>query len=89
MDFSEEERRLLFVPKLKIGQIKNVLFLIFRFLPISAEKAERIASKMISEGRMQGHIDQIDSTVHFESGNVLQSWDDQVPRIVLLQFSIF
>ena len=36
---------------------------------------------MISEGRMLGHIDQIDSTVHFESGNVLQSWDDQIQSV--------
>lgn len=30
-------------------------------------KAERIASHMISEGRMNGYIDQISSVVHFES----------------------
>ena len=47
-------------------------------LLLLAEKAERIASKMISEGRMQGHIDQIDSIVHFESRQVLQTWDDQI-----------
>jgi hypothetical protein len=28
-------------------------------LSLSAEKAERTASKMISEGRMQGYIDQV------------------------------
>jgi len=33
--------------------------IITNFFPIIAEKAERIASKMISEGRMQGHIDQV------------------------------
>ena len=47
----------------------------------SAEKAERTASKMISEERMQGHIDQIDSTVHFESRQVLQTWDDQIQSL--------
>ena len=36
---------------------------------------------MISEGRMQGHIDQIDSTVHFESRQVLQTWDDQIQSL--------
>ena len=36
---------------------------------------------MITEGRMQGHIDQIDSTVHFESRNVLQTWDDQIQKL--------
>lgn len=30
-------------------------------------KAERIASQMISEARMNGYIDQINSIVHFES----------------------
>ena len=51
------------------------------FFFVSAEKAERTASKMISEGRMQGHIDQIDSTVHFESRQVLQTWDDQIQSL--------
>ena len=55
---------------------------IFYFpLFFSAEKAERTASKMISEERMQGHIDQIDSTVHFESRQVLQTWDDQIQSL--------
>ena len=40
-----------------------------------AEKAERVASKMITEGRMEGHINQIDGIVHFGSTNVLQTWD--------------
>jgi COP9 signalosome complex subunit 4 len=34
---------------------------------ISPEKAEKIASQMISEGRMNGYIDQINSIVHFGS----------------------
>jgi len=50
-------------------------------LEIPAEKAERIASKMISEGRMQGHIDQIETTVHFESRQVLESWDSQIESL--------
>lgn len=36
-------------------------------LEIPATKAEKIASQMISEARMNGYIDQIDSIVHFES----------------------
>jgi COP9 signalosome complex subunit 4 len=35
-------------------------------LEIQPQKAERIASQMITEGRMNGNIDQIDSIVHFE-----------------------
>ena len=36
-------------------------------LEITPAKAEKIASQMITEGRMNGFIDQIDSIVHFES----------------------
>ena len=61
--------------KIKIHKI--IYFSLF----FSAEKAERTASKMISEERMQGHIDQIDSTVHFESRQVLQTWDDQIQSL--------
>ena len=35
-------------------------------LEIPPSKAEKIASQMITEGRMNGYIDQIDSIVHFE-----------------------
>lgn len=35
-------------------------------LEIPPVKAERIASQMITEGRMNGYIDQIDGVVHFE-----------------------
>lgn len=36
-------------------------------LEIKPSKAEKIASQMITESRMNGYIDQIDSIVHFES----------------------
>lgn len=36
-------------------------------LEIPPGKAEKIASQMITESRMNGYIDQIDSIVHFES----------------------
>jgi COP9 signalosome complex subunit 4 len=36
-------------------------------LEIAPAMAEKIASQMITEGRMNGYIDQIDSIVHFES----------------------
>ncbi|KAK0179599.1 hypothetical protein PV327_005337 [Microctonus hyperodae] len=41
-------------------------------LEIPPSKGEKIASQMITEGRMNGYIDQIDSIVHFES-NILLS----------------
>jgi len=50
-------------------------------LEIPQNKAERIASRMITEGRMQGHIDQIDSVVHFESRQVLDNWDKQIQSL--------
>ena len=36
---------------------------------------------MISEDRMPGRIDQIESTVHFESRQVLQGWDEQIQSV--------
>jgi hypothetical protein len=42
-------------------------------LEIPPIKAEKIASQMITEGRMNGYIDQIDSIVHFESKFLLSS----------------
>ena len=51
-----------------------------RLLSVPAERAERIAGQMISEGRLDAHIDQIDSTLVF-SGNELHS--------LLLERSLF
>jgi COP9 signalosome complex subunit 4 len=30
---------------------------------------------------MKGHIDQIDSTVHFETSDVLEAWDKQIQAL--------
>jgi len=49
-------------------------------LEISKEKAEKIASQMISEGRMNGSIDQINSVVHFESKDILVNFDEQIQK---------
>lgn len=43
----------------------DLLALHFKF------QAEKIASQMITENRMNGCIDQIDSIVHFEGDNLL------------------
>ena len=56
------------------------LRLSFLYPPLQGEKAERVASKMITEGRMEGHINQIDGIVHFGSTNVLQTWDRLVVK---------
>jgi COP9 signalosome complex subunit 4 len=47
-------------------------------LEIPAAKAEKIASQMITEGRMNGCIDQIAKIVHFEAQEALLSWDKQI-----------
>ncbi|XP_063243981.1 COP9 signalosome complex subunit 4 [Bacillus rossius redtenbacheri] len=50
-------------------------------LEIPPSKAEKIASQMITESRMNGHIDQIDSIVHFETREVLPTWDKQIQSL--------
>lgn len=50
-------------------------------LEISPDKAERIASQMISEGRMNGYIDQIDGIVNFETREILPQWDKQIQSL--------
>lgn len=50
-------------------------------LEIPPMKAEKIASQMITEGRMNGNIDQIDSIVHFEAREALPSWDKQIQSL--------
>ncbi|XP_064616137.1 COP9 signalosome complex subunit 4-like [Liolophura sinensis] len=50
-------------------------------LEIPPTKAEKIASQMITEGRMNGNIDQIDSIVHFEAREALPSWDKQIQSL--------
>ncbi|XP_013388525.1 COP9 signalosome complex subunit 4 [Lingula anatina] len=52
-------------------------------LEIPPTKAERIASQMISEGRMNGYIDQIDSILHFEDRETLPMWDKQIQSLCL------
>ncbi|XP_050302083.1 COP9 signalosome complex subunit 4 [Anthonomus grandis grandis] len=50
-------------------------------LEINSTKAEKIASQMITEGRMHGYIDQIDSIVHFETRETLPQWDKQIQSL--------
>ncbi|XP_014239527.1 COP9 signalosome complex subunit 4 [Cimex lectularius] len=50
-------------------------------LEITPTKAEKIASQMITEGRMNGFIDQIDSIVNFETREVLPAWDKQIQSL--------
>lgn len=50
-------------------------------LEVDPLRAEKIASQMITEGRMAGSIDQIDSIVHFESRDILPAWDRQIQSL--------
>lgn len=50
-------------------------------LEIPPSKAEKIASQMITENRMNGCIDQIDSIVHFEAREPLPAWDKQIQSL--------
>lgn len=50
-------------------------------LEIKPEKAERIASQMITESRMNGYIDQIDGIVHFETRESLPQWDKNIQSL--------
>lgn len=50
-------------------------------LEIPPTKAEKIASQMITEGRMNGYIDQIDSIIHFETRETLPTWDKQIQSL--------
>lgn len=50
-------------------------------LEIPPANGEKIASQMIVEGRMNGYIDQIDSIVHFETREMLPTWDKQIQSL--------
>jgi COP9 signalosome complex subunit 4 len=55
-------------------------------LEIESTKAEKIASQMITEGRMNGFIDQIAGIVHFETfDKQIESLCFQVNNIVMFK----
>ncbi len=39
---------------------------------------------MITEGRLRGHINQIDSIVHFETRSAIETWDGQIQNLCFL-----
>ncbi|KAI8816352.1 uncharacterized protein EV422DRAFT_501466 [Fimicolochytrium jonesii] len=47
-------------------------------LAISAEQAEKTASKMIGQGNLSGIIDQIDQLIHFQQPERLPAWDQHI-----------
>jgi len=51
-------------------------------LEISPGKAEKVAARMISEGRLKGSIDQIEGILQFEGDSeVLLTWDEKITSI--------
>jgi len=50
-------------------------------LEVSPENAERIARTMITEKRLEGRIDQVDSLVLFHKSKILEAWDEQIQSI--------
>ena len=60
----------------------NIMFAeLGALLEIPHEKAEKIASQMITEGRMSGYVDQIKSIVYFEARECLPYWDKQIQSL--------
>ena len=53
-------------------------------LEIGAEKAERVAARMVSEARLAGAITQVDGFLHFErETDVLRDWDGRITSVSL------
>ncbi|OQR72055.1 COP9 signalosome complex subunit 4-like [Tropilaelaps mercedesae] len=50
-------------------------------LEIPAERAEKCASQMITEGRLAGYIDQIDGSVEFHKPDVLPQWNSRIEQL--------
>lgn len=61
---------------------KNISFeQLGMLLDITPVKAEKIISQMISSGTMSGYIDQVDTYVHFQSDEVLETFDEQIQGV--------
>eukprot|EP00800_Vazella_pourtalesii_P019251 TRINITY_DN6479_c1_g1_i1.p1 TRINITY_DN6479_c1_g1~~TRINITY_DN6479_c1_g1_i1.p1 ORF type:complete len:421 (+),score=3.81 TRINITY_DN6479_c1_g1_i1:25-1263(+) len=61
---------------------KNISFTeLGKLLGITPLKAEKIGSQMISERRMLGSIDQINSHLDFKGSNLLDSWSEHILSI--------
>ena len=52
-------------------------------LAIGPSQAEKYASRMIGEGRMQGSIDQLDRLIYFQQGQAVETWDHRIQAACL------
>ena len=50
-------------------------------LNIEPQYAERVVAQMIRDERIQGHLNQIEGTVHFDSKDVLQLFDEEILKL--------
>lgn len=50
-------------------------------LGIPGQKAEKVTARMISEGRMNGTIDQLKAIIYFKQQQVLPNWDNQIRSV--------
>ncbi len=51
-------------------------------LGVAPDKAEQTAADMISEGRLQGSIDQVESLIYFDDAvEPLMQWDRQIQSV--------
>lgn len=60
-----------------------------RLLGISGKEAERVASRMISQKRLAGQIDQIDGLIIFDTAHdPLATWDRQIEHVCYMANAI-
>ncbi|KAK9863293.1 hypothetical protein WJX84_010863 [Apatococcus fuscideae] len=53
-----------------------------QLLGTSAERAERVAARMIAEERLQGSIDQVEGLIRFDTASEqLLQWDEQIQKV--------
>ncbi|GAX73595.1 hypothetical protein CEUSTIGMA_g1046.t1 [Chlamydomonas eustigma] len=50
-------------------------------LGVASERAESISCDMISDGRLQASVDQVENMIHFHQGEVLLQWDAQIQSL--------
>ncbi|KAK3234883.1 hypothetical protein CYMTET_54889 [Cymbomonas tetramitiformis] len=86
LDRAVTEHNLLSASKL----YNNIMFTeLGMLLGIEAEKAEKVAARMVSEERMQGSIDQVDGIIYFANDvEELAQWDTQIQSVCLSVNSI-
>jgi len=50
-------------------------------LGVTSERAESISCDMITDGRLEASVDQVENMIHFHQGEVLLQWDAQIQSL--------